>query len=78
MSRIKIEIADELKHLSEDQIEELCKRYSDGETNASLCDEYKIKIVPGNLLKWLPPLKHNDHLCPYCIHLLESEGNIYP
>ncbi|WP_299496080.1 hypothetical protein [uncultured Shewanella sp.] len=63
---LEIEIADEIKHLSSDEIEELYKKYLDGEKNSVLVSDYKININPNKLIKILPPRILDDALCPYC------------
>ncbi|WP_296258025.1 MULTISPECIES: hypothetical protein [unclassified Pseudomonas] len=55
-----------ISHLSDDQIEELYRRYIDGERNADLVDEYKIDVSPNNLIKVFPPIEVPDLSCPYC------------
>lgn len=61
-----IEVADEIKHLSPDEIEELYTKYLAGEKNATLVNDYKIEIHPNKLITILPPIKINNQLCPYC------------
>lgn len=57
---------EKLIHLSEDQIEELIKRYYDGEKNDLLIEEYKIDIRSSLLVKTFPMKTYNDVACPYC------------
>jgi hypothetical protein len=61
-----IGVADEIKHLSPDEIEELYQKYLDGEKNAVLINDYKINITPNKLIKVLPPIMLNETRCPYC------------
>ena len=63
---LEINIANAIKHLSLDEIEELYQRYLDGEKNSVLIEDYKININPNKLIKVLPPKKLDDTLCPYC------------
>lgn len=63
---LDIEPADEIKHLSSNDIEELYQKYLDGEKNSDLINYYKIDINPNKLLKVLPPKKLEDMVCPYC------------
>lgn len=52
---LEINIANAIKHLSLDEIEELYQRYLDGEKNSVLIEDYKININPNKLIKVLPP-----------------------
>lgn len=61
-----IEVADEIKHLSPNEIEELYTKYLAGEKNATLINDYKIDIHPNKLITILPPIKIDNQLCPYC------------
>ncbi|WP_319784183.1 hypothetical protein [Oceanisphaera sp. IT1-181] len=61
-----IKIAEEIKHLSLDEIEELYIRYLNGEKNSLLTHDYKIDINPNKLLYVLPPRVKFDKNCPYC------------
>ena len=63
---LEIEVDDEIKHLTSDEIEELYKKYLEGEKNSVLVKDYKIDISPNKLIKILPPKKLNDTFCPYC------------
>ncbi|MDD2103223.1 hypothetical protein D3C76_655010 [compost metagenome] len=60
------ERADEIKHLSEEQIEQLYQRYLDGEKSADLKIEFNIAPEVRSLLKILPPIISKDLTCPYC------------
>ena len=64
--KLEIKIADEIKHLSPNEIEELYQKYLEGEKNSVLVKDYKIDINPNKLIKILPPKKLDDTLCPYC------------
>ena len=59
-------IADEIKHLSHSEIEDLYRKYLEGTKNSVLIEEYKIDIDPNKLLRILPPITLEDSLCPYC------------
>lgn len=63
---LNIEVAEEIKHLSSDEIEELYQKYLDGEKNAVLTKYYEIDINPNKLIKILPPQRLDGTLCPYC------------
>ncbi|MGP9566482.1 hypothetical protein ACT3RP_03405 [Halomonas sp. AOP5-B2-8] len=63
---LEIEVADEIKHLSSNEIEELYQKYLEGEKNSVLIEDYKIDINPNKLIKVIPPKKLDDTLCPYC------------
>lgn len=56
----------ETSHLTEEQIEELYRRYIAGERNTDLIAEYKISVNPNSLIKVLPPIRLESTLCPYC------------
>lgn len=56
----------EISHLSDEQVEELYRRYIAGERNAELVAEYKIVISPNSLIKVFPPLQLSGISCPYC------------
>ena len=62
----EIEVAEEIKHLSSNEIEELYQKYLEGEKSSVLIEHYKIDINPNKLIKVLPPKKLDDTLCPYC------------
>jgi hypothetical protein len=66
MTSIKIELAEEVRHLSLEQIEELYTKYLAGAKNSDLIEEYDISIKPNSLIKVLPPLIREDVLCPNC------------
>jgi hypothetical protein len=69
---IELEIAHEISHLSEEQIEELYARYLAGEKNSSLIEFYNIDIHPNKLIRILPPIKREDKMCPYCLIAMYS------
>lgn len=56
----------EISHLSDDQVEELYRRYVAGERNLDLVAEYKIEISPNSLIKVFPPLQLSGVSCPHC------------
>lgn len=58
--------AEEIRHLSDEQIEEIYKRYLEGEKTAVLMAEFKIPATVRSLLKVLPPVISADLSCPYC------------
>ncbi|WP_424800306.1 hypothetical protein [Pseudomonas sp.] len=60
------ERAQEIAHLSDDQIEQIYQRYLDGEKSAALLVEYQIPATVRSLLKVLPPIVSQDLMCPYC------------
>lgn len=58
--------APEIRHLTEQQVEEIYQRYLNGEKSTALISEFNI---PGNvrsLLRVLPPIISNELTCPYC------------
>ena len=61
-----IKLAEEVKHLSTEEIEELYERYISGEKNQELMEEYGIDARPNKLLSLFPPLKHESLECMYC------------
>lgn len=70
----------EISHLTEDQLDELYRRYIAGERNADLISEYKISIAPNSLIKVLPPIQLESVFCPHCnVQMYEwrkSKGNL--
>lgn len=58
-------IADEVAHLSEEQIEELYEKYLSGTKNSELVESYQISINPNKLISVLPPIR-SDKCCFYC------------
>lgn len=60
------ELLGEVKHLSEEQIEQLYQRYLAGEKTSDLIAEYKIPVAVRSLLTVLPPLLDKQLKCPYC------------
>ncbi|MBS9780452.1 MAG: hypothetical protein KGV51_07490 [Moraxellaceae bacterium] len=62
----EIEKAEEIKHLTDLQINELYKRYLEGEKNSLLIEEYKINITPNKLITIIPPIKIEDMVCEFC------------
>ena len=58
--------ADPLAHLSSAQIEEIYRRYLEGDRTSDLIKEFEIKTNLNSLLKLLPHIQHNDLICPYC------------
>lgn len=66
MESKNFDLADEINHLTADDIEELYERYLGGEKNSVLVEEYKLDINPNKLIKILPPQILLDQTCPYC------------
>lgn len=66
MNEFLIKTPDEVKHLSNSEIEELYERYLNGEKNSVLVSEYKIDVNPNKLITVLPPKQLQDISCPYC------------
>jgi hypothetical protein len=60
------ERADEIRHLSEAQIEQIYERYLSGEKSADLIAEFQIRCTVRSLLKVLPPIISRELMCPYC------------
>lgn len=61
-----MEINDKLKHLTEDQLNEVIKMYLDKTIKISdILNKYNIAVQPSGLLKILPPQKTND-VCKFC------------
>ncbi|VEF10671.1 Uncharacterised protein [Pseudomonas fluorescens] len=58
--------AEEIRHLSDEQIEQVYQRYLDGEKTAALMAEFKIPSTVRSLLKVLPPIVSDELSCPYC------------
>lgn len=57
---------EKLKHLSEQQIEEVIQKYEDKSIKlAEIINEYKIDVKPAGLLKILPPVK-TETSCIHC------------
>ena len=61
-----LELANEISHLTVDDIEMIYKRYLSGEKNSDLVKEYELDINPNKLIKILPPQILMDQVCPYC------------
>lgn len=60
------ERAEEIRHLSDEQIEEIYKRYLEGEKTSQLMEQFQIPSTVRSLLKVLPPIVSTDLTCPYC------------
>jgi len=60
------ERAEEIRHLSDEQIEEIYKRYLEGEKTSQLMAQFQIPSTVRSLLKVLPPIVSTDLACPYC------------
>ena len=63
---MKIKLAEEVKHLSSEELEELYERYISGEKNQELMEEYGIDAHPNKLVSLFPPLMHESLECLYC------------
>ena len=55
-----------LAHLTPGQVEDLVKRYNEGEKLTSLTEAFNINAKPSGLVHLFPPLVHKDLPCPYC------------
>ena len=55
-----------LAHLTSEQVDDLVKRYNEGEKLASLIEAFNIDAKPAGLVHLLPPVVHEDLPCPYC------------
>lgn len=56
----------DLKHLSDSDIETLIHRYYSGETVSKLIKEYKLSVRAAELYKLFPPEECEDEICEYC------------
>lgn len=65
--------AAKLAHLTSTEIEDLMRRYYDGETSAALVVAFHVDVSASSLVTVFPPLVHADLLCPYCAVALESK-----
>jgi len=57
---------EKLSHLTQEQIEELMKRYYNNEKNDLLIEEYNIDIRNSLLSKTFPLKEHKNIVCPFC------------
>lgn len=55
-----------LNHLTDEQIEELIKKYYNGVKTNKLIEEYEIDIASNSLYTIFPPEVCNDKICPNC------------
>lgn len=55
-----------LDHLSEEQIEELMKRYYAGESVKKLISAFELDVRPPALYKLFPPEEFENYSCEYC------------
>ena len=55
-----------LAHLTPEQVDDLVRRYNDGENLASLIEAFNIDAKPAGLVHLFPPVVHKDLPCPYC------------
>lgn len=62
---ISLEVSEKLKHLSVEEIRELCREYDAGEKVSALIERFKINVNPSSLWRELPPVE-TDIACPYC------------
>ncbi|MDO7876969.1 hypothetical protein Q5H93_19640 [Hymenobacter sp. ASUV-10] len=58
-------MSEKLKHLSQNEIENLIKEYYAGESIAALISRYNIDVLPSQLVKAFPP-KILPQVCGYC------------
>ncbi|PLC57920.1 MULTISPECIES: hypothetical protein [Photobacterium] len=63
---MKIKLAEEVKHLTLEELEELYERYISGEKNQELMEEYGIDAHPNKLVSLFPPVIHESLECAYC------------
>ena len=63
---MKNEYQNKLLHLATEEIEELMKRYYNGEKNNILIEEYAIDVRSTLLIKTFPIKIYNDKLCQFC------------
>ena len=66
---------EKLAHLTPEQVDDLVKRYNEGENLASLVKAFSIDAKPAGLVHLLPPVVHKDLLCFYCqdTHLISKQ-----
>ncbi|TAH59727.1 MAG: hypothetical protein EWM50_07560 [Gottschalkiaceae bacterium] len=57
---------EKIAHLSDEQIEELIRRYYSNENAGSLVEEYDINISPSRLYTIFPPEICYEQICPNC------------
>lgn len=63
---------EKLKHLTDNQIEELINRYYSDEKISDIINEFKIDITPSMLYSILPPEISKDKICPNCnVHMVK-------
>ena len=55
-----------LAHLTPEQVDDLVKRYYEGEKLTSLTEAFNIDAKPGGLFHLLPAVLHKDLFCVYC------------
>jgi hypothetical protein len=68
-----LELNEKLRHLSDQQIEDLIRKYEDKNIKLiDLINEYKLDVKPAGLLKILPPVT-TKILCIYCGHDMYQE-----
>jgi hypothetical protein len=65
MKRSTPPLSEKLAHLSQGQIEDLCKRYPH-ERNKDLIEEFDLKIYESGIFRILPPIVLDDTFCPNC------------
>jgi hypothetical protein len=58
-------VSEKLTHLSEEQIEELCRRYPN-EKNKELIKEFEIDVYISGLVRLLPPIILENQKCLHC------------
>lgn len=63
---MKFELAEEVKHLTLEQLDDIYQRYMSGEKNKVLMEEYDIDAHANKLISLFPPVQHNEFECKYC------------
>ena len=66
---------EKLAHLTSERVDDLVRRYNEGETLTSLTEAFNIDAKPAGLVHLLPPIVHQDLLCFYCrdTHLISKQ-----
>lgn len=59
-------VHEKLRHLSQQQIEELMQRYYGFDRASDLIEEYEIDVNVNGLYKLFPPIIHETDVCPTC------------
>lgn len=64
---------DALRHVTQDQIEQMYSRYLKGEKLVDLAKEYRVESTDYRLNELLPPVFRADKPCPYCHVAMEQK-----